>query len=445
MQTVRLRIQAPAGQCQFSARLDGYSPWRYLGETVVVAGQTTQTRIVLEEYPRVIALVVDEKGRPVSGAMVNNETAATDEAGRFETRFPLDDPPGQWIVRHVPRNLAAVVGAKLDTTPIQISLKPALRLSGRITDPNGNGIPAARVGLCLSANRTLIPYGHETTTDSQGYYEIGAVVPERDGFEYRISVHASGYERRTYDRIMVAGEPGTSVTGDPIVMKPANQSVSGILVDADGVPGARRPIFARGKGQPSRVTATDRNGRFVIRRICEGPIRIQASFDSWAGGSATTEVQAGQNDVRIVLPGRLTEPQSLLGKHLPPLKTITPSVSDGTEGKALLLCFFDMEQRPSRGCIRQLAQRADELKAKDVSVTAIHANQIDAQKLADWIADEKVAFPIVTTETGLTRLRRDWGVQSLPWLILTDREQRVIAEGLSLNELSEKMAPADNK
>jgi len=436
----RLRIHAPAGSCRFSARLDGYSPRRYEGEVLVVAGRTAQARIVLERYPRVTALVLDEKGRPVSGAIVNDDAAASDEAGRFETRFSLDDPPGQWIVRHAPRNLAAIVNAELDAKPVRIPLKPALLLSGRVTDPNGDGIAAARVALCLSTDRALIPYGHETTTDSRGYYEVAAVAPERDGFGYRISVHASGYESRTYGRITVASEPGTSATLDPIVLRPANRSISGVLVDADGEPAARLVIFARGKGQPSRATATDRQGRFVIRRVCEGPIRIQASFDSWPGGSATTEVQAGQHDVRIVLPGRLTGPKSLLGKHLPPLRTIAPSVSLETAGeRALLVCFFDMNQRPSRHCIRQLVQKANELKAKDVSVIVIQATQIDPQKLADWAENQKVPFPVVATVTDRTRLRLDWGVQSLPWLILTDREHVVRAEGFAPSELDGKI------
>jgi len=436
----RLRIHAPAGSCQFSARLDGYSPRRYEGEALVVAGRTAQARIVLERYPRVTGLVLDENGRPVSGAIVNDDATATDEAGRFETRFSLDDPPGQWIVRHVPRNLATIVNAELDVAPVRIRLRPALLLSGRVTDPNGSGIAAARVALCLRTDRALIPYGHETTTDSRGYYEIAAVVPERDGFGYRISVHASGYETRTYGRITVAGEPGTSATLDPIVLQPANRSISGVLVDADGEPAARLPIMARGKGQPSRATATDRQGRFVIRRVCEGPIRIQASFDGWPGGSATTEVQAGQEDVRIVLPGRLTQPKSLLGKTLPALRGIAPALAaEAGQDKALLVCFFDMNQRPSRHCIRQLAQKSNELTAKAISVVVIQAAQCEPQALADWARSQKVPFPVAATATDQTRLRLDWGVQSLPWLILTDREHVVRAEGFALSELDGKI------
>jgi len=439
----RLKIHAPPGQCHFLSHLDGYCPWDYEGEALVEAGRTTQARVVLERYPRVAGLVLDEKDRPVSGAIVNyyvagTDVAVTDGAGRFETPFSLDDPLDVRIVRHVPRNLAAVVEGKLAAAPVRIRLKPALRVSGRVTDANGSGIAAARVELCLNAHSALIPVGHETTTDSQGHFHIDAVVPERGGFGYRISVHASGYESRTYNHITIAGEPGTSATLDPIVLQPANRSISGVLVDADGVPGARLVIYAHGKGQPSRTMATDREGRFVIRRICEGPIRIQANAP---GGSTTVEVQAGQNDVRIVVPGRLAVPQSLLGKPLPPLKTIASSVSsEAAEGKALLLCFFDMNQRPSRRCVRQLAQEADEVKTKNVSVIIIQASQSEAQAVADWDEDQKVPFPVAATEISPTRLRLDWGVQSLPWLVLANRRHEVVAEGFSARELDRQLA-----
>jgi hypothetical protein len=35
-----------------------------------------------------------------------------------------------------------------------------------------------------------------------------------------------------------------------------------------------------------------------------------------------------------------------------------------------------------------------------------------------------------------------WGVKSLPWLILTDRDHLVTAEGFGLNELNDKIIDA---
>ena len=50
----------------------------------------------------------------------------------------------------------------------------------------------------------------------------------------------------------------------------------------------------------------------------------------------------------------------------------------------------------------------------------------------------------------LKRNKRDqaytiWGVKSLPWLILTDKEHVVTAEGFSLDDLNEKMTELSKK
>jgi len=37
------------------------------------------------------------------------------------------------------------------------------------------------------------------------------------------------------------------------------------------------------------------------------------------------------------------------------------------------------------------------------------------------------------------KTRIDWSVRSLPWLILTDKEHIVTAEGFSVNELNEQI------
>jgi len=98
-----------------------------------------------------------------------------------------------------------------------------------------------------------------------------------------------------------------------------------------------------------------------------------------------------------------------------------------------------MNQRPSRHCIRQLVQKADELEEQEIAVVVIQAAPCEAQALADWAEDQKVPFPVAGTEISTTRLRLDWGVQSLPWLILTDGEHVVRAEGFAPSELDGKI------
>ena len=42
-------------------------------------------------------------------------------------------------------------------------------------------------------------------------------------------------------------------------------------------------------------------------------------------------------------------------------------------------------------------------------------------------------------EGGEEQTRFNWGVKSLPWLILADRNHQVIAEGFGLNELEDRL------
>jgi len=113
--------------------------------------------------------------------------------------------------------------------------------------------------------------------------------------------------------------------------------------------------------------------------------------------------------------------------------------SEYISNKAILLCFFNMNQRPSQNCLLQLSTRAQELMAKDVVVVAIQASKIEEDKLNDWIKKNNIPFSVRMIQSNEEKTRFAWGVRSLPWLILTDKEHVVTAEGLTLAELDEKL------
>ena len=98
-----------------------------------------------------------------------------------------------------------------------------------------------------------------------------------------------------------------------------------------------------------------------------------------------------------------------------------------------------MQQRSSRNCINQLAKQADQLKQQGIIVVPVQASQIDENKLNDWIKKYNIPFPVGIIVGNEEQIRFNWGVKSLPWLILTDNEHIVYAEGFALSELSEKL------
>jgi hypothetical protein len=105
-----------------------------------------------------------------------------------------------------------------------------------------------------------------------------------------------------------------------------------------------------------------------------------------------------------------------------------------------------MEQRPSRNCLLQLSKIAPELKAKDIAVVAVQASKINEETHDEWIKKNSIQLPVGMVRDGEERIRLVWGIQSLPWLILTDKEHIVRAEGFGINELYEnKTIPTKNK
>jgi len=128
------------------------------------------------------------------------------------------------------------------------------------------------------------------------------------------------------------------------------------------------------------------------------------------------------------------------GKPLPEFEDIDLDINiEDLSDKAILLCFFDMNQRSSRNSLRQLSIKSKELKSKDVVVVAIQASKVDEDKLNDWVKKNNIPLPVGVIQGDEEKIRFTWGVRSLPWLILTDKKHTVIAEGFSVAELDKKL------
>ena len=137
----------------------------------------------------------------------------------------------------------------------------------------------------------------------------------------------------------------------------------------------------------------------------------------------------------------IAQPAPLLDKPLPEFKDIKIDLSAvDTNNETILVCFFDMNQRPSRNCLLQLSKKAKELTVKDIAVVAVQASKADQDKLNNWIKKNNIPFPVGMIQDDEEKTRFTWGVRSLPWLILTDKKHIVTAEGFSLAELDEKLA-----
>ena len=450
------QVRVPPGQCNVSA----WSSSEYSGlpqgvrvQTVAVKSRTSRVEILLEPRLKIRGTVVEGPGRPAPQAVVSiypfGHTVFTDSYGRFEA-IPNNNHPVKIVgARDVERNLAGLTDVSNRSGTVRIQLKPALSITGRVTDANGISIPAARVRLTAGVSHCICLVD-EVIANSAGRYRIDAVVPERVGFEYRLSVNAAGYGLVKYKRISVKARPGKLVEIPAIELVPADASISGVVVDKSGNPAANIPLSVHGYRrleQPERSAATDSQGRFVVNRICKGPLKIQANSPSSPGGMGNLYAQGGDKDVRIVLGEERTHTgyTSLVGKSLSDLSgfEIEPVIKQ-TDGTRLLVCFFDCSQRPSRYCVGQLNRKTRQLREQGVFVICVQASHLPKKGLNDWRRKERISLPIGMVGDDSIKTRQEWAVQSLPWLILTDRKHIVTAEGFSLAELNEKIKEASD-
>lgn len=443
----KIHIRAPLGKCEVRPRVDkGYVSSGQSKEVKIAAGKTKRITFSLERKPQITGLVQDESGKPAAGAIVNyypsGGSTFTDASGRFTVEYEPDDGDKYLIVRNEQRNLACAVKVEDESRPIQVTLGPGLRVKGSVADTNSRAIPAARISLRIDIGRHLCRLGQEILTDAQGQYEFAAIPLAEDLFNYRYSLDASGYGSFHYKRVSIAAKPGETCELDTIILGRADQSISGIVVDAEGNSAANLPMFLKGDSQPKRSSTSREDGTFVFRRVCKGPLRIQANYPSFPGGAGFIEANGGDKNVKIFLGQERAhvEEKTLIDHKIPSLSDLGINLNkEQTESKQLLLCFFDMNQRPSRHLLKQLLQQAEQLSEKDLQIIAIQAEQVDKKTLDNWVTKNNITLPVGMIVGDADKVKSNWAVNSLPWLILTDNKQIVRAEGFGLNKLDDNI------
>lgn len=132
------------------------------------------------------------------------------------------------------------------------------------------------------------------------------------------------------------------------------------------------------------------------------------------------------------------------GRPLPEFEGINIDFKTSrAEGKMILFCFWDMEQRPSRHCLRDLARRSQELREKGVTIVAVHATKSNKETVDAWIKKSDISFPVGTIQGNAEKILSNWAAESLPWLILTNSQHLIVDEGFALTELAEKIKAMD--
>ena len=402
---------------------------------------------------RLKGTVTDPEGKPVVGARVSvfptgsTHWARTGTNGTFEFKWSftpatpgmrLLDSRANLVVLAAARNLAALEEIADNTTNLNVRLKPALTLTGRVEGPDGQALTNAEVGCRLASGDG----GHQvidqlTSTDAKGRFEVKAL-PARA--QYTVFAKAKGHGRS--QREIETDTETNRVELEPFVLQVADQVVAGRVLNEKNRPLAGVHVGMYGEDQPEGSTTTDGQGRFSLQ-VCEGPLELRVSTRN---GDVDATVEAG--DTNVVLQFARDEPfvqpaarvtSSLNGKALPDLTPLGLAADAAPSGKPVLLCLLDVEQRPSRRMARLLAEQHDALRRKGLTLLAAQASVTGTDAFKEWQAANPVPFPIgrVSEQSEKTRWATDQA--SFPWLILTDGGGRVVAEGFALDELDAKL------
>jgi uncharacterized GH25 family protein/peroxiredoxin len=439
--------------------------------------------------------IVDTQGNPVADSSIASSgygdgqpdrvTAHSDSQGRFNLEGVCEGKitirvdanrdgkrlsarvitnGGATGIRIVAREGRAVVqnlGTKAYKQIVQTGKKI---IAGVAVDENGSPVAGVPVGVCCRKTKredgkftwTFSSFTDlKATTDQQGRFAIELQEGEEFNLLFSPDKHAAMI---VYD--IPAGKKDLKVT------LPEGGTVSGRLVRVERSKKVPIPNADVKIEQPDRAsythlgfhrdqtTVTDLEGRFQFEHL-RTKIRPHGSMrdKQWKHIARVWKISYGETsetiafydgtkieNFELIVKPDPAQAQSLVGKALPAFDGIEIDLpADYAKGKAVLVCFFDMEQRPSRYSMFQLAKKADQLTQKGVTVVAVQISQVDEDKLSQWAKNYGIPFPVGMAQGDQNEIRAAWGVKSLPWLILTDKDHTIREEGFGLTDLDDRL------
>ncbi|MCP4261438.1 MAG: M48 family metalloprotease [Planctomycetes bacterium] len=335
--------------------------------------------------------------------------------------------------------------------PCIVRLTKAEPLKGIVVDNKGNPAAKAQVGWVGPKRFAFIKNGKFDTTgfsyqaepivnaDSKGIFELP---PSREQ-SLIVVVHKTGY---------ASVESKDFKDGSQIRLTPWAR-IEGTIVSSEQNRGEfvlsiyQAKFQEESKSQQMRwmFDRTSFSGNnFVIDFVPSTPLNIGRVVQSGQYNPTYIDPQPGETcevrfgDEGIIAAGK--KMPSLLGKPLPDLTGIEIKFSPKQyKGQMILVCFWDMNQRPSRYCIRELAKHAEELYEKEVTILAIQTSKVDENKLDRWGTEYNIPFQVGMVQDDAEKTKFGWGIKFLPWLILTDDKHVVQAEGFAASELDQKV------
>ncbi len=456
------QIRVAAGPYQISgAYKQGYTRAQgQLQQVEINDGETKRLEYTLTPAPRIAGVVRDEAGNPLAGVKLEIKPGGPEEkTTASDGTFEISWDPSNWgssdvtfilVARDPARNLAATVDVDDQTKNLDLKLKPGIVFTGKVLNHEGKPLAGARMQIMLRAGRWGSTLGRgereQPATAPDGTFEARGIPPER---LYSVTALAEGYGKFQVEADTSNAKDNRMELGE-FKLPLADQSISGVVVDANDKPVANARVYTYGENQPDRQDVrTDKEGKFIIKNVCAGPMRLSVNVGNTNRLYGSAQTEGGATDVRVVVSERSTgeafvprRPQPLAGKPLPDLKSAGIELPADANDRMLLVCLWDMNQRPSRYCVSRLVQQVAQLGEKGVAIVALQAAKVEPSALSQWTEKNKPPFPVGCLADDVEKARFAWGVVSLPHLILTNKKHVVAAEGFGLSELDAKIETA---
>jgi RNA polymerase sigma-70 factor (ECF subfamily) len=299
---------------------------RSFAKQVVAVGELESVSDIdfgLSKGARIAGTVVDERGHPVSGVIVEgryrfyrgglnpDEYAVSNEDGSFELfGFPVLTPQGQatanesegLYLRARQRDggrLSEELGPFLlepeGLEGIQLHLSAAGTVSGWVVNEDGHAMAGAQV---TAFSEHSYNFGYPSAvSDVNGAFSIGEVKPGG----YSLRVRPAGIRNASPDLAWVDVEQGKSATNVRLVYD-AGFSIQGIVTDTAGLPILEVQVTAHSLNfsGPGSFALTQRDGTFRIGGLAPGSYQMTIQHDAYARGQISS-VPAGSADLHITL------------------------------------------------------------------------------------------------------------------------------------------------
>ena len=206
----------------------------------------------------------------------------------------MSDQKFHLLARHSGRKLAAMQEMEETTTNLDLTLKPAMSVSGRVQDIHGKAVTNATASIALRLENMSFAVSRQPVhSDEQGRIQAEAL-PLGERYGWYVSARGYGGGRVEMD----AADPKADHHDfPPIILKLADRKLSGRVLGTNGAPVAGVQVYINSNEDQVNANAiTDVNGRFVFEAVCEGAVRLSANF---RGAYGSAEAMGGDTNVVI--------------------------------------------------------------------------------------------------------------------------------------------------